>query len=511
MQNPIIVTILLLLLLKTLNPHKLKILCLTQNQGGILKLQQKNQSLKEAFQSFIVNLQAKVESKQPDLIIIGLQEIIELKPKAILSAASGSFMDFAKISVGIESEAKIDTSLNNNELKILFKNNFGDYEVKFTSNISMSTFVLYKISEEYSVKVLKYLDYNENGVLVDSEFKNGFMGQKGGSISLVEFIFEGSHNLKVIHINSHLDSNESSKRFEQFGKLLEKVQEFLDGNSIKNYTLFFSGDMNSRLNDDEKSEIEEIFADDGLLNKAVIYKSILKTNEEFKKNLTQENVIPVEEADILFAPTYKLVLGQEDCTNEDNFENCYKTENDKQKFAYTDRILYFSSGDENHQKITNDIEYNVIDCKMFSDHFTVYGVFEIEFEHDEEEIEVQDFKGEDDELEEAEDEEDIETKIKELVISENAKTLEKLGKFLELTLDLNGLIDQYSGLESNDMRDALINVYESTYSTVNYGVSCQDIDEGDKKRRLYLVIKVIRKNIQDCIKTISEPSEDLII
>ena len=511
MKKSILVYI--LLLTKAINSQNLKVLCLTQNQGGILKLQTKDESLKQAFKSFLLQLQIKVQSENPDLIILGFQEIIELKPGALFSAASGSFFDLAKSAVGIKSEANIDMTLNNNELKILLKNYFGDFFVKYTSNISMSTFVLYKKGDFTNVKVLKIFDYNENGLFVDKEFNNGFWGQKGGSVSLIEFVSDNSHNFKIVHINSHLDSNMSSKRFEQFGRLLEKVKEFLDGNSIKNFTLLFSGDMNSRLNEEEKNEIEQKFTESGgSLNKVLIYKSLSKTNEEFTKNLTEENIIAMEEADINFAPTYKLKLRQEDCTNEENFVNCYKTEKDKQKFAYTDRILYFSSGEDNHQKIINEIEYNIIDCQMFSDHFTVFGIFQIKFQQEnQEDIEIQNFSGEEDILDEIK-EDDIETKIKNMETMENQITLERLVKFSEFIGNPAEILNTYKGFEPKEIRIALMDVYESIFNTVNYGIRCQDIDESEKSSRWLLkTIKLVAKYVEECIRDISADCSDLII
>ena len=198
----------------------------------------------------------------------------------------------------------------------------------------------------------------------------------------------------IVSLNVHLESKDEDKRKRQFKKLLElsrKIFEF----RIYDFTVFFSGDANSRLTEDEKLLLENIKIEKK--NKIEIKNEINKSGEfdinkiekedSLKEDLLQikdyisfslekeefRNFISLynfEENLINFQPTYKLNFDHDlNCYEEINFIECYE------KIAYTDRIFFFSTLKENN---FFSGKYDIIKSKMVSDHLTVFGIFFIE-------------------------------------------------------------------------------------------------------------------------------------
>ena len=377
------------LLLSNIRIQNLNILVLSQNLGGIsnvtnLTKDKLNRVPNENYQKFLDELQKIKDNKNPDVIILGVQEIIELKPKALIVESEGSFLQKGKRFLGLQSTARINTENHNVNIihileKIFLKN---DYVIHNNSNITMSTFVI--IKKDLVSNVFPYKNINFNGLGVSNyEFNEGFWGQKGGSITLIEVTTNDDKKHKFLHVNSHLDSAEPNERYKQFLALLKATKGFVDEKNVQDYIVFFSGDLNSRVTNQEKDEIKNLKDEHPNKKEPEIYKdNVNRDLEEYKKYLKMEeikNIFEFEEEIINFLPTYKLNIGQDECWEASNFENCYMISG-KSKYAYTDRIFYSLGG---QQKLEVE-SYDVINSKMFSDHLTVQGSFKSYFENDQE-------------------------------------------------------------------------------------------------------------------------------
>ena len=377
---------LFIILLLSKMKKSLKVFVLTQNQGGLIKNLSNNEKIKENFDNFKEKLFLKISEKDPDVIIYGIQELIELKPLALFSKDKKNgiqnFAGLATSDLSTERECKI--------FKNILKEIFPLYNIKYNPNLSMVTYVLVKKNLEFKLKILKAV--NQNGLFKKSNFNHGFWGQKGGIISLIE-IFSKTEKIffKLISINAHLDSKSPEQRFNQYQNLLSETKKIVDG-KIENYTIFFSGDMNSRLTPNEKLLLknETNINFNNLVSK---YKLLFENNqrknlelqiddqyehfEEFTNYLNLKEIYKMEEKFISFPPTYKLNFKTgKNCWMENFYEICYKKKN-KLVFGYTDRIFYFKTKNQ-EISLNDDIDnYNILLSQLISDHHTVFAFFDI--------------------------------------------------------------------------------------------------------------------------------------
>ena len=191
----IIKLFLILKILKTSNT--LKILILTQNQAGLIKKlilnPNKKSQIQKNFKNYEKSIKEKIDQENPDLIIYNIQEIIELKAKAIslqVKSLTKMLFNFA----GISNSKSLDVKLENEIFKKILIKLFPLYNIKFVSNISMSSFFLFK-KEILGFKILENYNFNENGGLASTlGFNNGFWGHKGGQV----FFFGNSKKFEKI-------------------------------------------------------------------------------------------------------------------------------------------------------------------------------------------------------------------------------------------------------------------------------------------------------------------------
>ena len=351
----------------------LEVLVLTQNQGGIINLIQKDKSLESKLTNYFKILQEKVSLQNPDVIIYGIQELIELKPEVLIKK---DLINFLTNMTGF-ADKDLDTVGENEAFKKMLEINLPNYTVYFNSNLSMSTFILIKNENGLvfgSFEKLKVV--NKNGIFTTKEFNQGFWGQKGGIICLLE-VSKGKDFFKIISVNTHLDSSSSERRKSQFLELLQETKNVVDQNGIENYSIFFAGDMNSRLGDEEIKILKENHEEKyHVVQEYMNYRNNDKNfylKEEFSAYLRERNIFHMEEFKILFQPTYKLIFKTNlDCWLSENFDNCYKKKDTKKSFAYTDRIFYYSKN-----QILSCKDYVILETPMISDHFTVSGNFSI--------------------------------------------------------------------------------------------------------------------------------------
>ena len=503
------VLISMLKLTKTLN-----VLVFTQNQGGLIKNLSKNTQIANNFDDFKAKLNEKIQQKNPDVIIYGIQELIELKPFELFGKDKVNVLrNFAGLAIN-----DLSTVSECEFFKNILIQNFPLYEIKYNPNLSMVTYVLVKKENfTFKLKILKAV--NQNGVFKKNNFNHGFWGQKGGIISFIEiFSVAESKYFKLISINSHLDSSDPAQRFIQYKTLLTETKNIVDGAGIKNFQIFFSGDMNSRLSSIEKEHLTENNSVSKYINLFKIDQNNKITNgnfyqplEEFTNHLNNQeiNLYKMEEHPVNFPPTYKLDFKKGiNCWEEESFENCYKKKKNKIVYAYTDRIFYYT---EPNQIISSE-DYNILNSQLVSDHHTVYGFFIISTVNEEyeesKEIQIQNYSSD---LEQV------------LIKNEAAVLLKNLLEFVKVDEEKKKL-DEEEKKKLDEEKKAndtfLFLIYnvnffflnsEKIYNNMIKGESnsnCQPLTENsDKKKRL----KELKTNFLNCFESIKFKKYEAIL
>lgn len=368
----------------------LKVLVLSQNQGGLVSFLNKNDNIMTRnFEDYKSKLVEKVTNSNADIILYHVQELVELKAMALFAKGkSQGLLNFA----GLKNE-NLNTIPESEFYKEILLELFPNFTIKYNPNISMVTYVLAKNPINFNLKILKAVNNNE--FLKKKQFNNGFWGQKGGIISLIEIESENSL-FKIISINAHLSSKKARERQMQYSQLLTETKNIIG--DLENYTIFFAGDVNSRLTDVEKNTLKS-FHDERKsfvkeyrdlvfnLDLEIQQGTSFRNFEEFKSYLFHENVFQMKEMTLGFQPTYKLNFKHDmDCSLEINYDFCYKKKGILKKkpiFGYTDRIFYFSSENQIIEELDPMNDYGIINSKMVSDHFTVFGIFQITEVHPE--------------------------------------------------------------------------------------------------------------------------------
>ena len=364
----------------------LNILVLTQNQGGLVSfLKNNDQTLTENFQQFQEKLQEKVLNSDVDIILYHVQELVELKAMALFSKGKKQgLLNF----IGLKKE-ELDTKSESYFFFEILQNIFPGYKIKYNPNFSMVTYVIAKPDINFNLKTLKAV--NQNEFLKKRTFNNGFWGQKGGIISLVELQTKNNNVYKLISINCHLSSKKSEERQSQYNQLLEETMNLIG--DLENYTIFFAGDMNSRLTKIEKTTLKSYHDEkkhyvteykNWIFNSDIEFsqnKGSYKPFEEFKCYISYGNFIPMKEMVINFQPTYKIKFKHSsDCSQVENYDTCYKKKGTFKKkpiFGYTDRILFYTSENQILGQMDPQNDYGIIQSKMVSDHYTVFGIFNL--------------------------------------------------------------------------------------------------------------------------------------
>lgn len=346
----------------------------TQNQGGIIGLSKKNSGLKNKLDAYFEDLVNHVKNYGSEMVIYGIQELVELKFFELVSKDYGHAFNnmFGNANEGLNTEGECTI------MQKFLENYFPHFNVFYFPNYSMATFLMVKKNMVDLTKFEVLENFNQNGKFQEKQFNKGFWGQKGGTICLIEFIYKRKL-FRIIHINSHLDSSSPSARQNQYQTLLNITLEKIQQNNFDYYSILFSGDFNSRLTQQEKDFLKS--EHDRSTNLVKDYIKLRYTNQDFYNSeefsqynqfISSENII-MQEFQITFQPTYKLDFNSNlKCYLSENYENCYKKKKNNPIFAYTDRIFYYS-----YSQNLSIYEYNIIQSLLVSDHFTVFGVFDI--------------------------------------------------------------------------------------------------------------------------------------
>lgn len=351
--------------------------------------------------------------------IINLQELSELKFTSVFKAAR------KQIYAGYEKPLKPFISSTNDSLwvergrltRVLTDDR---YNCEYLQFFVMATVVCVKEEGKNKVRIRSGESFLTNyfGDNIDKYVYGSYLvGQKGGFITEIKV-----GDKYLLNVNVHFDAFKPEKRKEH----LAKVKEFVEAHSQKlqteenvpseNIWYWMNGDFNSRLTNEEKEELDQLDAkdkekldnldakdeeepDDQVIGGRVYnYMNMDKEIEEYRKDHLSEHNLG--ELTINFVPTYKLKVGE--CENKllrfmmckpgnspDNcqLDECYKKDDqDKPKFAYTDRFFFqtpvpdFIKREEDEDENSEPFEsnYMVTDTESsYSDHLIVLTEFSL--------------------------------------------------------------------------------------------------------------------------------------
>ena len=304
--------------------EKISILCITWNIGGIPS--DYTYDIRDLFTN---NVFYK-NNNSPDIIIVGMQEIVELDLINILS-------------------------INTNEESV---NNWKQNLTNTLEDIYPHTYKLSSILHLiglFSICFTK-IELGEKVNLVDtSVIKTGLFGTLGnkGYVSLSL----SYSNILISFVIAHFEAGKGSnqERINTLKQILESKNEFNYQKFKKSDFWFIMGDLNFRVDTSFESAFEMI------QNKK--YKDLLRFDQFYACCKQKKDFAMITEGEINFAPTYKYVSGSNNYIND--------TENVRIP-SWTDRILF-----SNKKDITN-LQYKSIPSLMYSDHRPVQACFEIE-------------------------------------------------------------------------------------------------------------------------------------
>ena len=311
------------------NYDKLLVLCISWNVNN-LPIKDNNFELNKLFTENILFKNKTI----PDIIFVGLQEIIEIAgpPEKICGQDTTDVT-----SKWTEVLSKIIENLYTNSIYIPIKvlNLVGVYFVCF-------------IKYEFKSKI-KLFDFNVTKTGFDGKFGNkGFVG-------MTLQYYDNFISVSSGHLEAGPEKNK--KRIEDLKKVLKTEINLGENKKIQfkdiDYWIFF-GDTNFRIDMDYKDVI-------GLIEKNNL-DYLLKNDQFYKIKNTEIDFNVIYEEKINFNPTYKFAKGE---NNYDYDENKLRVP------SWTDRIFYLKKNG------IKNIMYNSINDLLLSDHKPIVGVFEL--------------------------------------------------------------------------------------------------------------------------------------
>ncbi|KAK9467086.1 SacI homology domain-containing protein [Lipomyces arxii] len=258
----------------------------------------------------------------PDLVIVGFQEIVELTPGQILSA------DPAK---RVFWESQVSRCLETR----------GDYVLLRSGQLVGTALLMYVKKSE-----VRYVR-NINGAMKKTGL-GGMAGNKGGVAFSCDYAAT-----KLCFITSHLAAGSTNveDRNNDYRTIARGIR-FPHGRTLRDHdTVFWLGDFNYRV-DMPNGEVRKFIREGNL--------EALYQNDQLNRQMQDGQVFPFfEEAPITFNPTYKY----------DNGTDIYDTSDKARTPAWTDRILVRGAN-------ARQIGYGCGQL-MFSDHRPVYATFRV--------------------------------------------------------------------------------------------------------------------------------------
>ena len=307
------------------NYTKIKLMCITWNIAGIPCNVEYN--ITKLFTENIFYY----KNEPPDIIVIGIQEIIKLSITSILSIVSN--------------QENVINWTNNimNTINLVFKNT--DYfQLKCLDLVGIYLIVIVKKSLRKNISLLDY-NITKTGVY-------GTLGNKG-FFTLTLKCFDNLISFGSGHFEAGQSKNED--RIDTLIQLLNKNINYGNiGYTFKDIDFWIIlGDLNFRIDLTFEDAIELIRQKKYDILYSLDQFCSSKENNEFLKAY-------IKEKEINFEPTYKYVKGS----------NEYAYDEDKIRVpAWTDRIFYCKN--KNIKMLT----YDTIKSIRYSDHRPVVGTF----------------------------------------------------------------------------------------------------------------------------------------
>ena len=314
-------------------PKKLNILCITWNVGGISS--ELKYDIRDLFtQNIFYN-----NNRIPDIIIIGLQEIVELDIYNILSITTNedSVSDWTK---------NIISTVN-----------------------SIYPYTFEKISTQnlvgiYCLCLAQSHLKDRIEIIGKNVIKTGFFGTLGnkGYLTLNLKLFKSIEiSFAVGHLEAGKDSNE--QRIAGLKQILNTKINDYENDDIPNGEKKFKnsdfwiilGDLNFR--------IETYFEKSFQMIQRKEYEQLMEFDQLYLSRLKDGGLVDINEAQIKFPPTYKYISGSNNYVNDN--ENLRTP-------SWTDRILFC------HKNSIRNLNYSSIPSIMYSDHRPVQASFEID-------------------------------------------------------------------------------------------------------------------------------------
>ena len=309
--------------------QKLNILCLTWNIGGIKDDEQI--TIRDLFTDNIFHRNNKI----PDIIVVGLQEIVELDIYNILSITSNE-----------------DTVNNWTSNLISTINSIYPYTFRQVTVLNLVGIYCIILAQSHIKDDIEILDTK---VVKTGLF--GTLGNKGYLIANLKLF----KKIEISFAVAHLEAGESSNE-ERISTLKQILSTELEGNNGSDEEKIFKnsdfwiilGDLNFRI----EMSFEKSFQ---MINRKE-YITLNEFDQLYICRLNDRSLNDINEARINFPPTYKYIAGSNNYLNDaDNLRTP----------SWTDRILFC------HKNNIRNLDYSNIPSIMYSDHRPVQASFEI--------------------------------------------------------------------------------------------------------------------------------------
>ena len=306
--------------------QKLNILCITWNVGGIKDDEQI--IIRDLFTDNIFHRNNRV----PDIIVIGLEEIVELDIYNILSITSNE-----------------DTVNNWTNNLISTINSIYPYTFKQITVLNLVGIYCLILAQSHLKEDIEILDTK---VVKTGLF--GTLGNKGYLIANLRLFKKIEISFAVGHLEAGENSND--ERISTLKQILSTELEGNYGNKIFKNSDFWIilGDLNFR--------IETTFDKSFEMIKRKEYITLYEFDQLYISRLNDGGLNEINEARINFPPTYKYISGSNNYLND--IENLRTP-------SWTDRILFC------HKNNIRNLDYSNIPTIMYSDHRPVQASFEI--------------------------------------------------------------------------------------------------------------------------------------
>ena len=314
------------------SPKKLSVLCITWNVGGINA--EENYDIRDLFTQNIFYKNVII----PDIIIIGLEEIVELDIYNILSITTNE-----------------DSVKNWTKNIISTINSLFPYTFKQISVLNLVGIYCICLAQSH---LKENIDIIESKVVKTGLF--GTLGNKGYVVLNLKLYKNLEISFAVGHLEAGTSKNSNEERISTLKQILntklgEKDEEEGYIKRFKHSDIWIIlGDLNFRIDVSFELSFELIQRRE--------FENLYEFDQLYQSRLKDGGLIDINEGKINFPPTYKYISGSNNYLNE--LENLRTP-------SWTDRILFCQKNN------IRNINYSSIPTIMYSDHRPVQACFEI--------------------------------------------------------------------------------------------------------------------------------------